>query len=126
MKSALSTHHVYRRALRETDALLKSLRALQQAENGRFEWEVNEAAQLVGHSNRYLRKVGEVLYCNWRGCLHADAQIECAPDWPRDYQGRAIPLGEGEQWFKGRVHTDCFAAMQKEREATQHKHEGGC
>lgn len=112
-ESPSSTHHLYRRALRETDALLETLDTLRKVEDGRFDWEVGETAQLVGHSNRYLRKVGEVLYCNWRDCLHADPAIECAPNWPRDYRGRAIPMGEGVQWFKGRVHADCWEALRE-------------
>lgn len=111
-ESPSPTHHLYRRALREQAALQETLAALKRAEDGRFDWEVGEAYQLVGHARRYMGKVGEVLYCGWRDCLHADPAIECAPDWPRDFRGRAIPMGEGEQWFKGRVHTDCWEAMQ--------------
>lgn len=114
-ESPSPTHHLYQRYRRESAALLETMRALKIAEGGSFEWEVSEAGQLVGHADRYMRKIGEVLYCNWRGCIHADKQIECAPSWPRDYAGRAIPVGEGVQYFKGRIHTDCAAAMNAER-----------
>lgn len=113
-ESPSPTHHLYRRVERETDALLTSLRALHAAEGGRFDWEAQHALTEVGLAKRYLGKVGEVLYCGWRGCLHADPAIECAPDWPTDYAGRAIPLGDGEQWFKGRVHADCLDAIRAE------------
>jgi len=117
-ESPSPVHHLYRRCLREQDALLETLGALRKAEGGRFDWEVGEAIQLVRHARRYMGKPGEVLFCNWRGCLHADPEIECAPHWPRDYRGRAIPVGEGEPWFKGRVHDDCWVAIQAERRAS--------
>lgn len=70
-ESPSPTHHLYRRALREQDALLETLGKLRTAEGGRFDWEVGEAIQLVDHARRYMGKLGEVLFCNWRGCLHA-------------------------------------------------------
>lgn len=112
-ESPSSTHHVYRCALREADALVESLSTLAAAEDGRFDWEVAEAAQLVRHANRYLGKVGEVLYCNWRGCLHANEPEDF--NAARDFKGRAIPIGEGKEWYKGRVHDDCMVALQAER-----------
>lgn len=116
-ESPSPTHHLYRRALREADALSESLRKLTTAEEGRFAWEATEASLLVGQARRYMGKPGEILYCNWRDCLHADPAIECAPDWPRDYKNRAIPPGEGVPWFKGRVHADCMAALTAERKS---------
>lgn len=109
-ESPSPTHHLYRRAERETDALLETLRTLRTAEGGRFEWEVDKAIGLVGHATRYLSKPGEVLYCNWTDCLHAKPQVPGAPYAP-DYAGRAIPIGEGVQHFKGRIHEDCAEAM---------------
>lgn len=109
-ESVSSTHHVYRRALRETDGLVESLSSLAAAEDGRFDWEITEARQLIRQANRYLSKVGEVLYCNWTGCLHADED-----EHTTDYKGRAIPIGGGVPWFKGRIHTDCVEAMKKEQ-----------
>lgn len=113
--SPTPTHHLYRRALRETDALLETLGSLRESEGGQFEWEVDEARQLVGHSNRYLRKVGEVLFCNWRFCIRADEPDDRWGDEGTDWKGRAIPVGEGVQHFKGRIHTDCAEAMLERR-----------
>jgi histidine triad (HIT) family protein len=113
-ESPSPTHHLYRRYLRESAALQETLRALHAAEGGRFDWEVNEASQLVGHARRYMGKVGEVLYCGWPHCLHADEPEDRFREHATDYRGRAIPIGEGEQWFKGRIHTDCWEAMKEQ------------
>lgn len=114
-ESPSPTHHLYRRAKREQDALLETLGAFIKAEDWHFQWEVNEAIQLVKHARRYMGKPGEVLFCNWRGCIHAD---EADDGWgdTRDYKGRAIPFGEGVQYFKGKLHDDCWEALQKERQ----------
>lgn len=116
-ESPSPTHHLYRRALREQDALLQTLGALRKAEDGRFDWEVREAIQLVGHARRYMGKPGEVLFCNWRGCLHADEPDNRFIEHATDYKGRAIPIGEGVQWFKGRIHADCLEALNAERKS---------
>lgn len=116
-ESPSPTHHLYRRALREQDALLQTLGALRTAEDGRFDWEVGEAIQLVGHARRYMSKPGEVLFCNWRGCLHADEPEDRFRNYDPDYAGRAIPIGEGLQWFKGRIHEDCMAALNAGRKS---------
>lgn len=116
-ESPSPTHHLYRRALREQDALLETLGALKRAEGGAFDWEVGEAIQLVGHARRYMGKPGEVLFCNWRGCIHADEPEDRFREHVTDYKGRAIPFGEGVQYFKGRLHEDCWEALRKERES---------
>jgi len=111
------THHLYRRVLREQAALQESLAALAKVEGERFEWEVREASQLVGHARRYLGKVGEVLFCGYRDCLHADEPGDrWNADNPTDWKGRAIPIGEGVQWFKGRLHEDCYAKVKEDRD----------
>lgn len=116
-ESPSPTHHLYRRALREQDALLQTLGQLRKAEDGRFDWEVGEALNLVGHARRYMSKPGEVLYCNWRGCIHADEPEDRFREHATDYKGRAIPLGEGVQWYKGRIHPDCLEALNAERKS---------
>ncbi len=109
-ESPSPTHHLYRRAIRETDALLETLHTLHGAEGGIFDWEVAEAIALVGHSRRYMSKPGEVLFCNWRDCIHADEPEDRSLYYEgHDYAGRAIPLGEGVPYFKGRMHADCAA-----------------
>lgn len=116
-ESPSPTHHLYRRYLRESAALLETLGELHAAEDGWFDWEVKEASALVGHARRYMGKVGEVLFCGYRDCLHADEpgdRWNC--DRPTDYKGRAIPIGEGVQHFKGRVHAACAEAIRKERD----------
>ena len=114
-ESPSPTHHLYRRALREQDALLQTLGQMREAEGGRFKHEAGEALNLVGHARRYMSKPGEVLYCNWRGCLHADEPEDRFREHATDYKGRAIPVGEGVQWFKGRIHPDCLEALNAER-----------
>jgi histidine triad (HIT) family protein len=111
------THHLYQRYRRESAALLETIGALRKVEDEWFEWEAREAGLLVGHADRYMRKIGEVLYCGWHGCLHADEPGDrWVADNPTDYVGRAIPIGEGVQHFKGRIHADCAEAMRKERD----------
>lgn len=109
------THHLYQRSRRELDALLETLTTFVKAEDWRFQWEVNEAIQLVKHARRYMDKPGEVLFCNWRDCLHADEPEDRWIEHETDYRGRAIPLGEGVPHFKGRLHKDCWEALTKER-----------
>lgn len=116
-ESPSPTHHLYRRALREQDALLETLGQLRGREDERFSWEVGEAIQLVRQARRYMGKPGEVLYCNWRGCLHADEPEDRFREYATDYKGRAIPIGEGVQWFKGRIHADCLEALNAERKS---------
>lgn len=99
LSSPTPTHHLYLRAEREVGALQDTLAALRGAADERFAWEAFEAAKCVRQGKRYLEKIGEVLYCTWADCLHDD--------------NRAIPLGEGEPYFKGMMHADCYAAMQE-------------
>lgn len=113
--SPTPTHHLYQRALREQDALLATLSQFSEVEDGRFAWEAEEARQLVAHCRRYMGKPGEILYCNWRGCLHADEPDNRFEAHRTDYVGRALQPGEGIAYFKGRVHADCYAKMTEGR-----------
>ena len=47
--------------------------------------------------------------------LHADEPEDRFREHATDYKGRAIPVGEGVQWFKGRIHPDCLEALNAER-----------
>lgn len=107
-------HHLYRRAQRELAALQKSLYALRVVDRHAFEWEADEAIKLVGQAGRYLGKPGEVLFCNWSRCLHAVGEDRADKYPTTDWKNRAIPMGEGAQWYKGRVHADCLEAIHRE------------
>jgi hypothetical protein len=84
-----------------------------------FKWEYGEIEGLVRQARRYAGKPGEVLYCNWRWCVHAaefEDQERGASEEPKKAdEARALLPGEGEQWFKGRVHPECWEAIQNRR-----------
>lgn len=102
------------------DAALKAAREFAKDEDAqRFKWEYQEIEQLVRQARRYAGKPGEVLYCNWRWCVHAaefeDQERGASEEPEKADEARALLPGEGEQWFKGRVHPECWEAIQNRR-----------
>lgn len=108
--SRTATHDAYDALCILADDLSDTLREFRELDGGAFEWEADEAAKLVGQARRYLSKPGEVLYCNWTYCLHAEGE-DVARSGKTDKRGRALAAGEGVQWFKGHVHPDCMKAL---------------
>lgn len=112
-------HKKYDAVKATLDAALKAAAEFKTEADGAFDWEMNEIINELRLARRYSGKPGEVLYCNWRWCVHAapfeDQERGQDIDTAAAAEARAIPLGDGEQWFKGRVHPECAKALSERR-----------
>lgn len=118
---ASKLHDKYDAMRKALDEALKAAGDFKAEAGETFQWEMDNIISELRLARRYSGKPGEVLYCNWRFCVRA-AEFENQGrgevlDEEKAREARAIPCGEGEQWFKGRVHPECLQALQERRGA---------